>query len=396
VSGASVSVIIPTCQRRELVTRAVASVLTQTYRDFELIVVDDGSTDGTHDALAPLCGRLQYRWQPNRGVAAARNAGLRLACGSIVAFLDSDDRWLSDHLAVVTEALEREPAAVLASTTPRHLMEGRASAADAVLLDPLPTHFFGNPVGHPSSVAVRRDAVLEVGGFDERLAAGEGAELWARLAFHGPFSLIRRRTIIKQRTAGSLLEQGRDRGGFLDAFDLTARMATRRLDRLPDRARRPLAARAQGALQFVVALRALDRGDVRAVIAALEEACRLLPQLCRDAESVDHRLSLVPHAGDPRERLRHLVTFASLWPEPRSETALFLRARAVLLALRLRRPREAARLLARWPLRTAIRPTLRALALLTPAGRRDLKGYVERIRETTTVKVLGEPALNRS
>src|ERR687897_810012 len=112
-----VSVILPTFQRRELASRALASVLAQTYDNFEVIVSDDGSTDGTAEAVASLRDpRIRYAWQPNQGVAAARNAGLRLARGATVAFLDSDDRWLPEHLEVVTAALDRHAEAVLAST----------------------------------------------------------------------------------------------------------------------------------------------------------------------------------------------------------------------------------------------------------------------------------------
>jgi glycosyltransferase involved in cell wall biosynthesis len=106
----AVSAIVPTYQRRELVKRAVASVFSQTYRDFELIVVDDGSTDGTAEALAAVGDdRLVYHWQSNRGVSAARNTGIRLARGAILAFLDCDNRWLPDHWAVVTKALGAYP-----------------------------------------------------------------------------------------------------------------------------------------------------------------------------------------------------------------------------------------------------------------------------------------------
>ncbi len=75
----TVSVVIPTYQRRDDVLRAVESVLAQSFEDFEVIVVDDGSTDGTAEALAGLDPRLRYVWHENRGTGAARNAGLRLA-----------------------------------------------------------------------------------------------------------------------------------------------------------------------------------------------------------------------------------------------------------------------------------------------------------------------------
>jgi glycosyltransferase involved in cell wall biosynthesis len=112
-----VSVIVPTYQRRESVQRAVRSVLAQTFRDFELIVVDDGSRDGTRASLAALGDSITYIWQENRGVSAARNAGLERARGELVAFLDSDDRWLPEHLTVMVALLRRHPEAVLASSS---------------------------------------------------------------------------------------------------------------------------------------------------------------------------------------------------------------------------------------------------------------------------------------
>src|SRR2546423_455961 len=95
----AVSVLVPTYQRRAAVALAVRSILAQTYRDFEVIVVDDGSTDGTEDEVAPL--GVRYLWQENRGVSAARNAGLWVARGRIIAFLDSDNMWYPDHLEYI-------------------------------------------------------------------------------------------------------------------------------------------------------------------------------------------------------------------------------------------------------------------------------------------------------
>jgi len=324
----TVSVVMPTYQRRDLVEDAVRSVLAQSYGDFELIVVDDGSADGTGEALAAL-GCVRYQWQPNRGVAAARNAGVALARGSIVAFLDSDDLWLPDHLAVLTETLAHQPRAVLVSTSPRHRAEGCAAPDDAVLFEPLPACLYGNPVGWPSSIAVRRADFLAVGGFDERLPVGEGGELWARLAFRGPFTLLERRTIVKRQTARGLVERWRDSGAFLDAFETTARRGAERLDRLTGTAAERLRIGAAGAVEFVTALRALVRQDERSMAAALEEGCRLLPQLSRDVESLDHRLRLLPFAGDPDVRRYRIETLASIWPDRGSQVAASLRSRRV-------------------------------------------------------------------
>jgi glycosyltransferase involved in cell wall biosynthesis len=321
----TVSIVIPTYQRRDLVAGAVRSVLAQTYSDFELIVVDDGSVDGTDETLAALDCELRYLRQPNRGVAAARNAGVALARGSIVAFLDSDDRWLPDHLAVLTETFARQPRAVLVSTSPRHRTEGRAAPDDAVLLQPLPACLYGNPVGWPSSIAVRRADLVAVGGFDEQLPVGEGGELWARLAFRGPFGLLQRRTLVKGRTPDSLVERWRDSGAFLNAFETTARRGAEQLDTLTGSAAERLRVCAAGAVEFVAALRALVRRDEGSVVAGLEEACRLLPQLSRDPESLDHRLGLLPFAGNPDVQRYRIAALASAWPDPLSQTAESLR-----------------------------------------------------------------------
>src|SRR5262249_11174136 len=87
-----VSVLIPTYNRRDFVREAIASVLAQTYRDFELLVIDDGSDDDTATIVQEFDG-VRYVFQPNRGVSAARNCGMTLSTGALLAFLDSDDLW---------------------------------------------------------------------------------------------------------------------------------------------------------------------------------------------------------------------------------------------------------------------------------------------------------------
>ena len=388
----AVSVIVPTYQRRELVRRAVASVLAQTYGDFELIVIDDGSTDGTGEALAGLDERLRYRWQPNRGVAAARNAALRLARGSTVAFLDSDDRWLRDHLAVVTEVLARFPEAVLVTTTPRHVIGGRAKPSKAYLFDPLPL-LFANPVGYFSSVAARRDAVFAAGGFDERLQVGEDGELRVRMAFQGPFAMLKRRTIEKRHSHG-LKQWGRRRGDYFDSFEVKARRVLEGLDGSLMRGARQLREQAEGALSFVAAMRALDRHDHRAAGAALSVACRLLPILSQEGELVYERMRFLPRAHEPAERLRHFLTAAAAWPEPASDTALFLRVCAIVTALRIARPGEAASQLAGWPVRATPGFLGRTLPGFLRLARRAAREYLHRVDDPADLEAL--PAGRRS
>lgn len=353
------SVIVPTYQRRGMVERAVASVLSQSFEDLELIVIDDGSSDGSGASLTRMDNRLRYRWQHNQGVAAARNVGLAMARGDILAFLDSDDRWLPDHLEVVTEVLDRLPQAVLVTTSPRHLCEGRARPSDACLWDPLPMALIENRAGFPSSIAVRRRPAIAAGGFDERLAVGEDGDFFTRLAFRGPFAMLRRRTMVKSYTRG-LRRWGVQHGHYLRMFEYRLTKAFGELEELPAVRARQLDAQARGAVAFVRALRALDRGDEPALRATLAQACRLFPQLSREAECVESRLGFLPTAYEPVERLRHRTMTAAAWPRGDADTALYLRCCAVVLALRLGRIRQAAALLAQRP-----RPTP---GFLTRAG----------------------------
>jgi glycosyltransferase involved in cell wall biosynthesis len=103
------SVIMPTYNRAGLVARAVESVLSQTCQDFEIIVVDDGSTDDTEEVLRPYSDRIRYIRQSNRGSAAARNRGIQESHGQYLAFLDSDDRWYPDKLARMGETIAAHP-----------------------------------------------------------------------------------------------------------------------------------------------------------------------------------------------------------------------------------------------------------------------------------------------
>ena len=373
-----VSVILPTHQRRELVKHAIASVLSQTYRDFELIVVDDGSTDGTSEAVAPLANRIRYVWQPNRGASAARNAGVHLAGGAIVAFLDSDDRWLPDHLETLVTMLERHPDAVLASTCPEYDIGGRQDVRHARVVDALPSLLSTHGLaGYTSGIAVRQDSLLAVGGFDERLAVAEDLHLWLRLASRGSFCFLRRRTIVRQRTKGSLMDQviGRELAEEFELIAQTGLVEVQRQAREDDR----LAVRARAAQEYARGLQALARFDDQGARLALSSACRGLPELSKQPEQVASRIHRL--GSGPMERLHHFATAAVHWPDPHAPTPLYLRSRAIALALRARQPREALTLLAGWPLRPTPGFVLRGLRLWGRLLRRGLQARLHHGRE---------------
>lgn len=189
----TVSIVIPAYNAAWCIERAVDSVLAQTFRDFELIVVDDGSTDDTAEVLAVYRGALRVVTQPNGGMSSARNAGIRAATGRYIAFLDADDRWLPDKLALQVEVLEARPdlafcaaIATLENPAGEKIGEwrGLGSATTGV------SEVFANHAavaGGASAVLARRHLVQELGGFDTDLAGAEDTDLWIRLAARGGF-----------------------------------------------------------------------------------------------------------------------------------------------------------------------------------------------------------------
>jgi hypothetical protein len=342
-----VSVIIPTYQRRDLVVRAVRSALGQTVRDLEVLVIDDGSDDGTREALAGLDPRVRYQWQPNRGVAAARNAGVRAARAPVLAFLDSDDHWRPSHLEVAVGALTRHPSAVLVSTCPGKVIGGRERPEDAALVDLLGELLLGASTGYLSAIAVRRAALLDAGGFDEELPVGEDTDLWRRLAVLGPFSLVRRRTLVHRPTAGGLRETGRRTGAYLGAAERSLGRLVGEIERRRGPDGRHLADRGRAYLCVLDALRAVDAGEEAAARARLAEACRLAPELSDAPYLLVSRIR--SSAYGPGALLHRQEWVAALWPDPASDTPRFLRACAALHALRLGQPARARRLLAGRP-----------------------------------------------
>ena len=195
----TVSVVIPAYNIAEYIGRAIESVLTQTRKADEIIVVDDGSTDGTADVIKKYVPRVKYVHQENRGLAGARNTGIREATSRWVAFLDGDDEWLPAFLDKQLSLLARNPDLVWSSSNYYSVLhaEGRrapiiqpARAADAMAGREYFEDFFAGYalgiVGLPDTMVIRRDVILEAGMYDESLRFAEDWDMWMRLAYRWP------------------------------------------------------------------------------------------------------------------------------------------------------------------------------------------------------------------
>jgi len=258
-----VSVIIPTYNRAWVLKEAIDSVLAQDFRDFELIVVDDGSTDNTPQILESYSQDLMVIWQPNKGVSAARNRGIAAAAGRLIAFLDSDDLWLPRKLSTQIDFFNSNSAAVINQTEEIWIRNG-------VRVNPKTRHhkssgmIFERSLGlclvSPSAVMMKRALFDEVGHFDEDLPACEDYDLWLRVSWRYPVHLIETPLIIK-------------RGGHADQLSKAPGLDKFRIQ----------------ALKKVIESGQLDEDSYQAAVQTLQEKCTIFAGGCRkrgkDAEA---------------------------------------------------------------------------------------------------------------
>jgi glycosyltransferase involved in cell wall biosynthesis len=192
-----VTVIIPTYNRARFIAEAVESVLNQTYRKIETMVVDDGSTDNTREILKAYRGKIKYIYQQRSERSRARNTGFRHSSGRYIAFLDSDDQWLPTKIEKQVQLLNEKPNVGLVYTDVQFIdANGNPYVDDIcwdspqrpVLYEDLMTH---NVVtGTTSSVMVRRTCLDKVGLFDESMNTCEDLDLYRRIARYYPFDRI--------------------------------------------------------------------------------------------------------------------------------------------------------------------------------------------------------------
>ena len=199
---AAVSVIIPTFNRAVKTARAISSVLYQRFTGYEIIVVDDGSTDETEKVLHPFKNHIRYVVHTtNQGVSAARNTGIEASTAPLIAFLDSDDYWLPGKLGVQTAFFNQNPDAMICQTEETWIRNGRRANPGKRHLKPSGDIFEPSLVLcliSPSAVMLKRALLDEVGVFDEGLPACEDYDLWLRIACRYPVFLIRQSLVVKE------------------------------------------------------------------------------------------------------------------------------------------------------------------------------------------------------
>lgn len=219
-SAMEVSVIIPAYNRAHTLKRAIDSVLRQGAGNWELIVVDDGSTDGTRECVDAL--RMTYLYQPNRGPSAARNLGIQNSSSEFIAFLDSDDEWLPGKLAAQLRFFEENPDSLICQTEEIWIRNGRR-------VNPMKKHkkqgglIFEKClplcIVSPSAVMMRRKFFEEAGLFDESLPACEDYDLWLRASARMPIGFIEKPYVVKY---GGHADQQSKKFPVMDRFRIQA------------------------------------------------------------------------------------------------------------------------------------------------------------------------------
>ncbi len=242
-----ISVIIPAYNRAALIGPCIESVLAQTYKDYEIIVVDDGSNDDLEKALKPYKDRIRYFYQDNGGAASARNSGLRKARGDAIAFLDSDDRWFKRKLEWQIKIMDRLPEVAFVHTdfSCDHKQRGWIGSYMREFFHEMPKYgldhttlyrnrlplrdfdvepgekdvmvYWGNiadkvimgPMFLLSSALIRRKCIDEAGEFDEKYRTAEDFDFFSRIALRYPVAYMDTQTLTYLRGHSDQLSSSR-------------------------------------------------------------------------------------------------------------------------------------------------------------------------------------------
>ena len=204
---AKVSICIPTYNRRDYLAQTLQSVFAQTYTDYEVIIVDDGSDDGTAAMVNAWKQPVRYYWQENRGDARARNRLIELAAGQFITFIDSDDLLLPDSVARLLDAIEKHPQ--LCCSYGPYIRIDSAGNQLATKLHPLPSGritapLFQRILVHSCGSMFPKSALQEIGGFDPTLPVCSDYSAWLELSQHYDFMAVAQPTFLRRRHGGNL------------------------------------------------------------------------------------------------------------------------------------------------------------------------------------------------
>ncbi len=205
-----VSVIIPTFNRARYISKSIDSVLNQTYKNFEVIVVDDGSTDNTENVIKKYGNQVQYCYKKNGGVASARNLGIKSAKGTYIAFLDSDDFWEKDKLRLQMELAGSEPDVGLVYSdiyifNEHGIIETKKERVKNFHRGYVFKELFVKPFIPTCSVIAKKECFEDVGLFDEKFNGGEDGDMWLRISQKYQIDYIDRSLAnFREDTEGSL------------------------------------------------------------------------------------------------------------------------------------------------------------------------------------------------
>ncbi len=210
-----VTVVIPVYNGERFLGESIASVLAQSFHDYEILCVDDGSTDGSATLLKQYGERIRVVRQENAGQSAARNAGVKLARGQYIAFLDQDDLWYPSKIKSQVAILESEPDVVLVhcdfdriNERGDMLQQGAGLIERASALASSMGHLIGEALIFPSAMMIRKDVYERIGGFHHELQGFEDFDLIARLRQRGRFVMVEERGMAYRMHGGGFTRAG--------------------------------------------------------------------------------------------------------------------------------------------------------------------------------------------
>ena len=204
-----ISVVVPVYNGEKTIGETIESVLNQTFKDLELIIINDGSKDATLEIVSQIEDpRIKVFCYPNAGLSASRNRGISQATGEYISFIDADDLWTPDKLENQLKALQSNPQAALAYSWTNFIDEAgnflRRGGYISVTGNTFATLLLVNFVENGSNPLIRTHVFKEVGGFDELLRSAEDLDMWLRLAVRYDFVAVQKPQILYRMSANSM------------------------------------------------------------------------------------------------------------------------------------------------------------------------------------------------